>query len=344
MQPLQAALPPPYSQRMPCHQFCSTWTGLTHLDLGSVILHECRGALEALAAMPWLQRAALTFYAPPDGCWHVLRQLGSRLASLVLQLDAPYAGSGSDDESGAEQAAPARPPDWPAQLRGLPDCREMELIPHAEESSWPAGSLAGIELVPALRSINVMGDVPQQVWACRQLTCLLLQRAEVGAPGAAPEVSSARQLSNLQRLILLWCRFWRARFPSALCSLPALTSLHLYGCTLLSISAFPAEMSQLRCVQLGLRPATRAVTCAHALPNRQRRAQLAALNLSSMHSAGSVWTLRQPACSVVTGQRPLLCLQEPPAAGGFGQLSGCRQPTGAAAPDVPARAEGAAAA
>lgn len=237
---------------------CSAWSSLSQLELNHVLLHTSPSVLEAIAALPRLQSASLTFSEPPDGSWHLLRQLGSRLASLrfdflapLADLEAPAFNFGGDfDEEDSEEDAelepPAPPPlEWPAQLLALPECGEVKLFLNAEELSyqgfcWPANALEGIERLPTLREVSAVCDVPQQVWVCGQLTNLFLQKMRSCVPDVPPS------LSSLQRLELVWCTV--GQFPAALCSLPALTSLQISECKLHRTPALPLEMSKLRWV------------------------------------------------------------------------------------------------
>lgn len=237
---------------------CSQWTGLTQLDLNHVMLHTCSGALEAAAALPCLQSATLSFDAPPNaGGWQLLRQLGGKLSTLRLSLLAPD----SEDEAWEEQEwdeeeeeplepPPAAPQQWIAEALQLTQCGAVELFLNSEDASyhgsggWRSGALAGIERLPALRSVTIIADAPLELWACGQLTHLFMQKTfHVSAPG-----STSCQLSSLQCLDLLWCSFWQGRFPAALYGLPALTSLQIHESKL---SCIPPQVSELRCA-LGL--------------------------------------------------------------------------------------------
>lgn len=212
------------------------------------MLHTARGALEAVAALPRLRSVSLTFSAAPEGStWDLLLSLGTRLSTLRLDLYMPF-----DEEQEEEEEEPP-PPEWPAQLLTLTGCGEVELILNSEEAAlndrgWPANALAGIERLPALRTITIVGDVPRQVWACGQLTRLFLQKAFMLLPGGPPvhQLQTARQLSSLQCLDLLWCRSWAGQFPPALCGLPALTSLQIFESMLSRKPALPPQMSNLK--------------------------------------------------------------------------------------------------
>ena len=203
---------------------------LRRVDLTGITLQP--ELVAALAGLPRLKKVRLSGQEelPPDAAWPHLARLGTRLR----YLDLPVFGAQLPWRDGRRHV--------PDGLLALTRMGQLALNFWGDPG---VQQVAGLDALPALRSLQADGGAPREVWTCPGLTRLKISEPRVALP--EPGHWQPGQLSPLRDLWLDNCfQDEEQGFPEVLCHQSSLTRLHVEWCTLRPQAALPPQFSQLR--------------------------------------------------------------------------------------------------